>query len=144
MTATTPIRPLDPHLFADATPDAALRGARCAECGTVTFPSQDGCPRCGATGMDDVALPRDGILWSYTVQSFAPKRPFLHAEPFTPFGVGYIDLGDVIVESRLTVADPDALRIGMAMRLCRVVNHVDEDGTEVVTFAFAPTTEEMS
>lgn len=143
MTTTTP-RLLEPGLFVDATPDAALRGARCARCATVTFPAQQSCPRCGAAEMNPEVLPTEGVLWSYTVQSFAPKKPFLTTEPFTPFGVGYIDLGDVIVESRLTVNDPDALRIGMPMRLCRIVNHLDEDGTEVVTFAFAPSKEEAA
>ncbi|MBS9376327.1 Zn-ribbon domain-containing OB-fold protein [Rhodococcus sp. B50] len=143
MTTTAP-RPADPSLFVDVTPDAALRGARCAQCATVTFPSQQSCPRCGATEMNPEALPTVGVLWSYTVQSFAPKKPFLTTEPFTAFGVGYIDLGDVIVESRLTVNDPDALRIGMPMQLCRIVNHLEDDGTEVVTFAFAPSNEETA
>ena len=136
-------RPIDPDLFVDADLDGALRGARCPACGTVTFPYQGGCPRCGGSDMAAVALPREGTLWSYTVQSFAPKRPFLCVEPFTPFGVGYIELAGVIVESRLTVADADALHIGMPMRLTTIVNHVDEDGAEVVTFAFEPTNEEQ-
>ena len=141
---TTPTRPIDPVLFVDDDPNVALRGARCSRCATVTFPMQPSCPRCGAAEMNPEALPRDGVLWSYTVQSFAPKKPFLHAEPFTPFGVGYIDLGDVIVESRLTVNEPESLEIGMPMRLCSIVNHVDDDGTEVVTFAFAPSKEETA
>ncbi|MEE2033196.1 Zn-ribbon domain-containing OB-fold protein [Rhodococcus chondri] len=135
-------RPIDPDLFVGGDPDAALRGARCPTCGTVTFPFQNGCPRCGATAMASVELPREGTLWSYTVQSFAPKRPFVCVEPFEPFGVGYIDLGDVIVESRLTVADAGAMRIDMPMRLTHIVNHVDDDSTEVVTFAFEPIGEE--
>ena len=89
--------------------------------------------------MGTAVLPREGTLWSYTVQSFAPKTPFRTVEPFTPFGVGYVDLGEVIVESRLTVADADALTIGTAVRLTTMVNHLDEDGTEVRTFAFEPT-----
>ncbi|KLL96089.1 DNA-binding protein [Rhodococcus sp. IITR03] len=140
---TTPTRPIDPVLFVDDDPNVALRGARCSRCATVTFPMQPSCPRCGR-GDEPRGLAEDGVLWSYTVQSFAPKKPFLHTEPFTPFGVGYIDLGDVIVESRLTVNDPESLEIGMPMRLCSIVNHVDDDGTEVVTFAFAPSKEETA
>ena len=55
-----------------------------------------------------------------------------------PFGVGYIDLGDVKVESRLTTADPAALEHGMAMELTLVPLRTDDDGNPVMTFAFAP------
>ncbi|GAF44701.1 Zn-ribbon domain-containing OB-fold protein [Rhodococcus wratislaviensis] len=136
--ATTGWRHIDDTLFVTTDADAPLRGAKCPACSTVTFPAQDSCPRCGGSTMAEVTLPRQGTLWSYTVQSFAPKSPFRTTEPFTPFGVGYVDLGDVIVESRLTVADADALTIGLPLRLTTIVNHLDADGTEVRTFAFEP------
>lgn len=141
MTSTTPWRFVEDPLFATADADSALAGAKCTGCGTVTFPVQGSCPRCGGSSMTTVTLPREGTLWSYTVQSFAPKTPFRTTDPFAPFGVGYVDLGEVIVESRLTVADADALTIGMAVRLTTIVNHLDEDGTEVRTFAFEPVNE---
>jgi uncharacterized OB-fold protein len=142
MTSSAPAwRYVDGTLFESADTDSALVGAKCTGCGTVTFPAQDSCPRCGGSAMGTTTLPQEGTLWSYTVQSFAPKTPFRTVEPFAPFGVGYVDLGEVILESRLTVADADALTIGMAVRLTTIVNHVDEDGTEVRTFAFEPTNE---
>ena len=56
-----------------------------------------------------------------------------------PFGVGYVELpGEVKVETRLTESDPDALRIGMEMELALVPFRTDDDGNEVVTFAFRP------
>ncbi|MCZ4589269.1 OB-fold domain-containing protein [Rhodococcus opacus] len=88
--------------------------------------------------MVSVELPSAGTLWSYTVQSFRPKRPFLGPDDFVPFGVGYIDLGPVIVEGRLTVNDPDQLEIGDSMTLTTMVNHRDADGSEVLTYAFGP------
>ena len=42
------------------------------------------------------------------------------------------------VEARLTEADPAKLEIGMEMELVIVPLNVDDDGNEVVTFAFAP------
>ena len=48
--------------------------------------------------------------------------------------------GEVRVESRLTVADPEALSIGMEMELVVVPFRTDEDGNEVMTFAFRPVT----
>jgi uncharacterized OB-fold protein len=46
--------------------------------------------------------------------------------------------GQLKVESRLTEADPEKLRIGMEMELVIVPLSKDSDGNEIVTFAFAP------
>ena len=109
-----------------------LRGSRCADCATVVFPVVRSCPRCSATDLGDHTLPATGTLWSFTTQTFAPKAPYV-APPdgFAPFGVGYVDLGEVLVEARLD-ADPDALRIGIPMRL------VATDGP--AGYAFTPDT----
>lgn len=113
-----------------------LRGARCPECSTTTFPAQVGCPKCGAQGMEDVALPTRGTLWSFTVQNFQPKRPYRPDGDFVPYGVGYVDLGEVIIETRLSENRPERLAIGQLVELQFVRAFADEDGTEVLTFAF--------
>ena len=56
-----------------------------------------------------------------------------------PFGVGYVELaGEVKVEARLTETDPELLGTGMEMELVLVPFRTDDDGNEVVTFAFRP------
>ena len=56
-----------------------------------------------------------------------------------PFGFGVVELPEGLrLITRLTEADPAALRFGMAMRLAIVPLHVDEQGREVVTYAYAP------
>jgi uncharacterized OB-fold protein len=107
------------------------------------FPVQAGCPRCTGNETETVELARRGTLWTWTVQGFAPKSPPYagNADPatFEPFGVGYVELpGEVKVETRLTEADPDKLRIGMEMELVLVPLTTDDNGDEIVTFAFAP------
>lgn len=136
---TSQSRWVDDALFVDPQDTAApvLAGARCPSCATTTFPFQEGCPRCGGAAMERIALPTTGTLWSFTVQNFPPKRPYRGYEPFEPFGVGYVDLGDVCVESRLTVNDPAALSLGMPMRLVTLPAFDDGD-VRVDTFAFAP------
>ena len=63
----------------------------------------------------------------------------LQEEEFEPYGVGYIELpGQVVVEARLTESDPDQLAIGSPMELVIVPFRHDDDGNEVVTFAFRP------
>jgi uncharacterized protein len=119
-----------------------LIGGRCNGCGTVSFPRAAGCSKCTSTDIVDHALPSSGHLWTWTIQGFLPKNPPYAgketAKEFVPYGVGYVDLGDVKVESRLTTADPDVLRIGMPMHLVLVPFTTDDDGNDVVTFAFAP------
>jgi len=134
---TATLRLVDESLFVAGYEPLTLRGAECGRCGTTTFPSQDGCPRCGAQEMTDAALPRTGVLWSFTVQGFEPKPPYRGREPFTPYGVGYVDLGPVIVEARLTENDPARLHVGDTMELTLVPAFDDADGP-VSTFAFAP------
>jgi uncharacterized OB-fold protein len=126
--------------------DPQLIGSRCDDCGATTFPAQSRCPRCSRATMSEVLLPRRGTLVSWTTQGFPPVLPYA-GDPtgasFEPFGVGLVQLDDVVrVESRLTESDPAELRFGMDVELVTVPFYVDEDGDEVVTFAFAPTTVE--
>jgi uncharacterized OB-fold protein len=137
----TPV-PVAEGIFTWPSDDPQLIGSRCAACGIVTFPPQDSCPRCASTGMKEQLLPRRGRLWAWTTQEFPPPSPPYagsNGDAFTPYGVGYVELpGEVKVETRLTEADPEALSIGMEMELVVVPFRTDDDGSEVVTFAFRP------
>jgi uncharacterized OB-fold protein len=125
----------------DAKP--VLLGSRCTNCDNYMFPRQSGCPRCMFDQQEDVELASTGTLWSWTVQAFPPKAPpYLGpvGEDFVPYGVGYVELpGQVRVEARLTESDPEQLTIGMEMELVLERLTVDDDGNDVVTYAFAPT-----
>lgn len=56
-----------------------------------------------------------------------------------PFGVGLVQLGDVIrVEGRLTENDPAKLKFGQEVELTMVPLTTDDDGNEALTFAFQP------
>jgi len=138
-----PQRLIDERLASLEGGEIRLWGSRCGACGTVTFPQQSSCPNCARDGAERHPLPTEGRLWSWTVQGFPPKSPPYagSAEDFEPFGVGYVELaGEVRVESILTTADPEALTIGMAMRLVAIpVTGREEEG--LVTFAFAPAEE---
>ena len=60
-------------------------------------------------------------------------------DKFESFGVGYVELPEVIVEARLTESEPAKLKQGMAMELVLEPLFVDGDGNEVMTYAFQPT-----
>jgi uncharacterized protein len=95
--------------------------------------------------MSDVLLPRRGTLVAWTTQGFAPGAPYKGptGKDFVPFGVGLVQLGMaeeavIRVEGRLTENDPAKLRFGQEVELTMLPFTTDEDGTEVVTFAFRP------
>lgn len=92
--------------------------------------------------MADLELPRRGTLVSFTTQGFLPFPGYaggMAMEDFRPFGVGLVQLDDVVrVEARLTEADPAKLDFGMEVELQVVPLYTDADGDEVMTFAFAP------
>ena len=132
--------PVAEGIFTSMSDEPQLIGSRCAACGIVTFPTQGSCPRCPSTDMIEHLLPRRGRLWAWTTQEFPPPSP-PYAGPkgdaFVPFGVGYVQLGnEVRVESRLTTAE--GLQIGMEMELVLVPSWIDDDGNEVIAFAFRP------
>lgn len=125
---------VDSSVFAQTSPPR-LAGSRCPECGTTVFPRRPGCPRCGG-GTGDVTLPDHGTVWTWTIQCFPPKPPYrAPATGFAPYAVGYVDLGAVLVESRLAVPH-ERLRIGLPVRLALVPAWQDEDDAETLTYAF--------
>jgi uncharacterized OB-fold protein len=141
-------RPVADGLFTWPADDPQLIGSRCEECGAKTFPSQGHCPRCASTAMAEVLLPRTGSLWTWTIQGFRPKSPPYKGDgsvdAFEPFGVGYVDLnGELLVEGRLTENDPERLAVGLPLELVVVPLYREDDGTDVLTYAFRPVEEEQ-
>ena len=131
-----------PDVFTWPDDEPRLIGGRCPQCQAVTFPFQASCPRCGVVEMERHLLPRRGTLWTWTTQEFLPKEPYASGETietFKPYGVGLVELGESVrVEARLTESTPATLDFDMELELVIVPFRTDPDGTEVVTFAFAP------
>jgi uncharacterized protein len=121
--------------------------------GLFTWPSEE--PRLIASRRDGVLsfparpdeervlLSTRGSLWGFTTQQFRPPSPPYDgddtAETFVPYALGYVELpGELLVQARFTESEPDRLRIGQEMELRIVPYTTRPDGTEVLTFAFAP------
>ena len=103
--------------------------------GRLSFP-----PRPGGT---PYPLKRRGTLWTFTSQNFRPPAPPYDgndtAQTFQPYLVGYVELeGELLVEGRLVDCEVEDLEIGQPMELRIVPYTVRDDGTEVLTYAFAP------
>ena len=135
--------PIKEGLFTWPSEDPRLIGSKCKNCGEITFPAQNSCPNCCLEDVENIHLSNKGKLWTWTVQGFFPKSPPYAGpdtpETFVPFGVGYIELADEVkVESRLTENDPEKLKIGMDMELVIERFREDEEGNDVMIFAFRP------
>jgi len=103
--------------------------------GVLSFPAR--------AGEKQHLLGRTGRLWAFTTQRFRPPSPPYDGndtdETFRPYAIGYVELpGELLVQARLTEADPAKLCIGQRMELRIVPYTVRDDGTEVLTYAFAP------
>jgi uncharacterized OB-fold protein len=133
MLAFVNARPIAAGLF-KTTPELRLIGGRDRQSGRLLFP-----PPGDAKSFEPVDLPNRGLLWSYTVQRFAPKSPpYRGEEPFADYAVGYVELpGALIVESRLVDVAFDRLRVGMPMELTTFTLRSDERGG-ILMFAFRP------
>ena len=134
--------PIAEGVFTWPSDDPQLIGSRCSQCGIVTFPAQESCPRDASTDMREHLLDRRGRLWAWTTQDFPPPSPPYSGptgKDFVPFGVGLVQLDDVIrVEGRLTENDPKKLQFGMELELTMIPFTTDDEGNELVTFAFQP------
>lgn len=135
-------RALAPEVSTWPDADPQLIGSRCEACGATSFPRQSRCPRCSGSDVSEALLPRRGTLVTWTTQGFLPHPGFgggQTAETFQPFAVGLVQLGDVVrVEGRLTESDPANIDFGMEVELTMIPFYVEEDGTEVMMYAFEP------
>ena len=121
-----------------------LIGLRDAESGTCFFPKDVAVSR--APGYDhveleEVRLSRTGKLWSYTTNHYQPPDPYVAPDPFEPYTVAAVELTDermVVMGQLADGVDPGSLEVGMEMELAVEPFSVDDEGREVVTFAFAP------
>ena len=127
------------NLLMDGPNGQHLVGGKSKETGKIIFPAPVGGE---AERYDRVALKTEGTLWSYTVQRFPPKEPFLGEKDLTkfkPYAVGYVELeGEVIVEARIDTDDFEALSVGQSMGLTTIEFAKDEAGNPLETYAFKP------
>jgi len=124
------------HLFREREDGSArLVGGACTACERVHFPGAEVCPYCSSGSCAEVELGPRGSLWLYTAVLRAPPG----YRGVVPFGFGIVDLDEGLrVVTRLTESDVTKLRPGQLMRLVVDRLHIDDDGEEVCTFAFAP------
>jgi len=131
MAASVPV--VDFMFTVDADGSAHLVGGRCTNCGRHQFPRSSVCPYCGGDDVAEALLSQDGTVWAWTAVTAAP--PGYRGE--VPYGFGVVELPEGLrVITRLTEPDPSKLRSGQRVRLQTVVLHTDDEGRDVLMWAF--------
>ena len=113
---------------------ARLIGSRCQHCGQSFFPKRLQCPECRDKGrMGEIALNPQGRLYTYTIVRQAP--PGFQA----PYATALVDLPEgVRLFARLTVSDPDHIRIEGPVELTFGPIAKDKEGNEIISYLFKP------
>lgn len=135
--------PVAQDLFRSGTSGPALVGTRCTGCGTHYFPKSLSCrnPACGVKAVEEVLLGRRGTLYSYTVQAYRPPALF-RTDSWAPYAIGLVELPEGLrVMGMLTGCDLGAITIDMPLELVVEALYQDEDGRDVVTYKYAPSTQ---
>jgi uncharacterized OB-fold protein len=128
-------RPITPGLFRDSGDGPRLLAGHCAACTRSHFPATDVCPYCGEAPCELREVGPHATLFLFTTITSQPPG---YRGPL-PYGFGVVELVEGMrVVTRLTETDATRLRPGLPMRLVVEPLYTDEDGTPVVTYAFAP------
>jgi uncharacterized OB-fold protein len=110
--------------------DVTLFGNHCRNCGEVTFPEREFCPRCRSNDLAATRLVGPARLLSYTIVHQAP------AGFPTPTTVGYgVFEGDAVVLAPID-APSEALHKGMSLRVTEGQTSVAFDGTPFISYRF--------
>ena len=133
--------PVASDLFRGEGRGARLVGSRCEGCGSTYFPRAMVCrnPACSKPAVQDTLLAPNGVLYSYTVQTFRPP-PLFRMDDWSPYAIGMVELADrrIRVLGMLGGCPPEQLRIGMALEMDTRTLYRDAQGQAVLTYQFVP------
>ena len=100
-----------------------LQGKKCLDCGNLSFPPRQVCPKCKSRNNESYEFKGKGKLYSYTTIYQAPDR----FENIVPYVVALVDLEEgVRITAQLTDVLPENLEIGMELEM--VIRQIYEDG----------------
>jgi uncharacterized protein len=114
----------EPHLVAH----------ECTACGARYFDRRNACASCSGTEFTPADIPTEGVLRTFTIVTFAaPGIP-------VPFVSGIVDCGGTSVRANVVDIEPtpEAVTLGMKVRLTTFSIGADGEGTEAIGFGFAP------
>ncbi len=124
---TTPLSPLS---------EVQLLGGRCKDCQEISLGKGQYCPNCGAEEKQDLPLSKRGKLWTYTIIRHRPPGDYKGPDPFSPYGLGLVELPEGIRVLSPLDAETSDLAIGMPLELAVFKLYEDTEGNEIIAFKF--------
>lgn len=131
--------PALPDLFTWSEDGVRIRSAKCNSCGTYFFPEyhEQHRPGCSREGVENVLLSKEGELVSYTIMHYMPPPPFKTQEDITPYTIGMVEFPEGIQICGIVVEPgPNKLKTGAKVETTTYTLYKDDDGRDVVTWAF--------
>lgn len=112
-----------------------LIGSRCRSCGEYFYPKRVVCANCYSEDEEEIALSRQGNIFTYTI-----ARVTYPGTPVTaPFITAQVQLPEKVqVLSLITDIDLNNVKIGTEVGLYFWKTGEDADGNEVMAYAFRP------
>jgi uncharacterized protein len=121
----------------------ALLGAKGTKSGSYFWPTAvavSGNPNVPGEERAPTQLSRQGTLWSWTTNHYAPPEPYVSPDPFVPYTVCAVELTEekmVVLGGLATGADATQLAVGMTMELVLGPLYEDDEH-EYVVWQWAP------
>jgi uncharacterized OB-fold protein len=121
----------------------ALLGAKGTKSGSYFWPTAvavSGNPNVPGEERVPTQLSRQGALWSWTTNHYAPPEPYVSPDPFVPYTVCAVELAEekmVVLGGLATGADETQLEVGMKMELVLGPLYEDDEH-EYVVWQWAP------
>ena len=92
-----------------------LEAAKCEACGKIHYPPRVACSKCGGTTFENITLPREGKVVTFTIVR-VPPAGFTEQTPL-PIAIVEVMDGVRIMVQVGDLEDPSDLEIGMPVRL---------------------------
>ncbi len=124
----------------DIAGEVGLLASVCITCDTIYLPQTSRChdPLCLGVEVETCLVGRTGVLLSWTRQVYQPPAPF-RMDNWSPHLIGLIEIESGLqVMGMLATDDEAALAYLGAMVLTTRSLYLNDDGDDVVTYAFAP------
>ncbi|MBN1614206.1 MAG: OB-fold domain-containing protein [Deltaproteobacteria bacterium] len=115
--------------------EGCLIGSRCRTCGECFYPKRFVCANCYSEDQEEIALSKRGSIFTYTIARVAyPGTPVT-----APFVTAQVQLPEKVqVLSLVTDIDLNDVKIGTEVDLYFWKTGEDDQGNEVMAFAFRP------
>lgn len=113
-----------------------LRSNECVDCGARFFDRRNGCASCGGTEFRSAPVENRGVVRAFTIVHRAAP------DILAPYVSAIIETEDgTSVRSNVVNCDPtpEAVTLGMSVRLVVYPIGRDDNGTEAIAFGYEPT-----